>query len=470
MKPSARSAIRNDILADYEAPSSDLIVRVLRGIPNAPSKPASHRGRVVLQTVAVVMVALVIGVAMISVRVARGEIALPAGLPFGVGGLHPPAASYSIVDAQYLSADRAWIIAQLHVHNGPTVLMNTIDGGKTWHEQFRIPDGSGIGSFKFWNASDGELVENVPSTLPPTKIPGAPGSSNMVDRIYRTHDGGGHWTLVDRPVDWANPGGPDFSLTQVEGWRISGRALGKSPMILQHTVDGGDHWTTVGTLPAGADLGSSLTFTDRQTGWLTATASKSDSWDAKGKPLPSTPPTALLWVTRDGGQTWSSIDLPLPAEAAANDVRLESPVLFGTDGLLEFEVMGPPPTLPLDPSKPPTTQGWMHGYMLQSHDGGRHWGQLERTPGGLQQGGALFFDARHWLLSQGPNITETLDAGKTWATRQVLATGLEFSFAPWNYIDAKTIWSQVGASMLVRSTDGGAHWTAVTPPTIKEGS
>ena len=175
----------------------------------------------------------------------------------------------------------------------------------------------------------------------------------------------------------------------------------------------------------------------------------------------------MLYVTRDGGQTWAPVDLPLPAEAAANDVRLESPVFFGKDGLLEFEVNGPPPTFQPDPSKPPMTQGWTHSYMLQSHDGGRHWGELEQTPGGLQQGGALFFDARHWLLSKGPDITETLDAGKTWTTRQVLASGLEFSFAPWNYIDAKTIWSQVGADKLVRSTDGGTTWTAVTPPSIK---
>ena len=466
MKPSARSAIRNDILADYETPSPDLAVRVLGAIPTSPPSPVSHRGRVALQTAAVVVVALVIGVTMIGVRVARGELALPAGLPFGVGGLHPPAASYSIVDAQYLSADTAWIIAQLHVHNGPTVMLKTTDGGKSWHEQFRIPDGSGLGSFRLWNTKDGELAVLVPSTLPPSKTPGAPGSSNMTARTYRTQDGGAHWQLLDRPVDWQNPtlaGG--FFLTQQEGWRISGRDLG--PIIVQHTTDGGDHWTTVGNVPAGASLGSNLTFSDRQTGWLTANASKSYAWDANGTPIPYTPPTALLWVTRDGGQTWTPGELPLPAEAAANNVRLEAPIFFGKDGLLEFEVTGPPPTFQLDPSQPPTTKGWMHSYILQSHDGGRNWGQLEQTPGGLQQGGALFFDARHWLLSQGPDLTETLDAGKSWTTRQVLASGLSFSLAPWNYIDGKTIWSQVGADRLVRSTDGGAHWTAVTPPTIK---
>jgi photosystem II stability/assembly factor-like uncharacterized protein len=466
MKPSPRSAVRNDVLADYEAPSADLVVRVLRAMPDNPTRPASHRGRVVMQTAAVVMAALAIGVATIGVRVSRGEMVLPATLPFGVGGLHPPAASYSIVDAQYISADTAWIMAQLYVHNGPTVLMNTTDGGQTWHEQFRIPDGSGIGSFHFWNAKDGELVENVPSTLQPSKVPGAPGSSNMVDRTYRTQDGGAHWQLVDRPTDWAAIGGPSFFLTEMEGWRILVSVRGATPQPVQHTTDGGTHWTTVGTLQSGAWLGN-LSFTDPQTGWLAASQSKSYEWDASGKPIPFTPPAALLYVTRDGGQTWAPVDLPLPAEAAPNDVRLEAPVFFGKDGLLEFEVNGPPPTFRPDPSQPPTTQGWMHSYMLQSHDGGRTWGEVQQTPGGLQEGGALFFDARHWLLSRGPDLTETFDAGKTWNTRQVLASGLTFSLAPWNYIDARTIWSQVGPDRLVRSTDGGAHWTAVTPPTIK---
>jgi photosystem II stability/assembly factor-like uncharacterized protein len=467
MKPSARSAIRNDVLTDYEAPGPDLIVRVLRAIPDNRPRAASHRGRVAMQTAAVVLAALVIGVATVGVRVSRGEMALPAGLPFGVGGLHPPAASYSIVDAQYLSADTAWIVAQLYVHNGPTVLMNTIDGGKTWHEQFRIPDGSGLGSFKFWNMREGELSVSVPSTLPPSKTPGAPGSTNMVDQTYRTQDGGAHWARVDRSVDWSHPRGPDFSLTQLEGWRISGRELRLAKLMLEQTIDGGDHWTTVGSIPEGASLGSNLTFTDRQTGWLTANGSKSYAWDGNGKPIPFIPPTALLWVTHDGGQTWAPIDLPLPAEAAANNVRLESPVVFGKDILLQFQVRGTPPAFRPDASQPPTTQGWMHSYMLQSHDGGRSWGELEQTPGGLQEGGALFFDARHWLLSHGPDLTETFDAGKTWSSRQVLANGLSFSLAPWNYIDGKTIWSQVGPNRLVRSTDGGAHWTAVTPPTIK---
>src|SRR5690348_2788403 len=147
MNRTARSAIRDDVFADYQEPRPGLAIRVLRAIPNTARQPAAPRGarhsggRVAMQTLGVVMAALIVAVAVVGVRVARGEISLPGDTPFGLGGLHPPAAGYSIVDNQFLSANVGWIAGQLKEHNGPTVVIGTTDGGKTWHEQFRIPDG-----------------------------------------------------------------------------------------------------------------------------------------------------------------------------------------------------------------------------------------------------------------------------------------------------------------------------------------
>ena len=470
MKPSVRSLIHDEVMAEYEAPHPGLAERVLRNLPEAGPRPARHPGGTMLQTLAVVVAALVVALAVVGIRVAKGDLALPAGLPLGIGGLHPPAASYFIADAQFISADTAWIVAQLHEHSGPTVVMKTTDGGQTWHEQFRIPDDTGYSGLRFWNARDGELTEMVPSMVPPTKVPGAPGSSNMVPRLYRTQDGGAHWQLVDRPVDWMGIGADSFFLDQQDGWRLVPVFHGVTPdsATVQRTRDSGLHWSTIGILPQGAWLGA-LSFSDAQTGWLGASASKSFEWDANGTPVPSTPPASLLWVTHDGGHSWQPVAYPLPAEAAANNVHLEPPIFFGArDGLLEFEIMGPPPTFrPEGAARPPTTtQGWTHSYIVTTSDGGRHWSAPMRTPGGLQEGGAFFFDARHWLMASGPELSETVDGGRTWTTRQVLADGLAFSLAPWNYIDARTIWSQVGPDRLVRSTDGGAHWTSVTPPAI----
>ncbi len=468
MNPSARSAICDDVLSDYQEPQPGLAMRVLRSLPNSADQRAEHPGgRVALQTLAVVMVALVVAVAVVGVRLSRGELALPSGTPFGLGGLHPPAASYSIVDNQFISADVGWIVAQLYVHNGPTVLMATTDGGQTWHEQFRIPDGAGIGSFHFWNARDGELTELVPSTLPPTKVPGAPGSSNMVPRVYRTGDGGGHWQLIDRPVDWANIQNPSFFLTPQEAWRFGGEPLNTTARSVQHTVDGGAHWTTVATIQADL-LGAQLTFRDSHNGWIVTSQESGYVVDASGQRTLAGVEKYSLYVTHDGGRTWARQDLPAPADAAASDMRLlETPLFFNSeDGVLPVAVM--PNAASVRPTPGQTMTQLNKAYVLQTHDGGLHWGNLVETPGAVPDGEVFFFDARHWLTADGASIRETFDAGKTWtAPRQVLANGLSLSLSYWNYINQSVIWAQVGSSMLVRSTDRGAHWTAVTPPTIK---
>jgi photosystem II stability/assembly factor-like uncharacterized protein len=281
-----------------------------------------------------------------------------------------------------------------------------------------------------------------------------------IPRVYQTRDGGAHWQSVDRPVDWST--GPSFFLTQQEGWRLTGTKPGLMGRTVQHTTDGGLHWTTMGTVP----VVGAIFFRDSLNGWLSVGMSGNYASDASHRPMRVALP-ALIYATHDGGQNWVPQDLPLPVAAVTDNVRVESPVFFGNDdGVLPFEIIGPPPTTRVALDQP-VPQPWMQSYVLQTRDGGRNWSNPVQTPGGLQQGGALFFSAQHWLTSQGPNLHETFDAGKTWTPRQVLANGLEFRFVPWSYIDSKVVWSQVGANRLVRSIDGGAHWTAVRLPAIK---
>src|SRR2546428_14050934 len=94
MKPSARSAIRNDVLTDYEAPSPDLVLRVVRALPSSPRKPVSRRGRVAFQTLAVVAAAPGIGIPTVGGRGSRRGISLPARSPLRRRRGPPPPAHH----------------------------------------------------------------------------------------------------------------------------------------------------------------------------------------------------------------------------------------------------------------------------------------------------------------------------------------------------------------------------------------
>jgi photosystem II stability/assembly factor-like uncharacterized protein len=143
----------------------------------------------------------------------------------------------------------------------------------------------------------------------------------------------------------------------------------------------------------------------------------------------------------------------------ALDVRVWAPVFFGpSDALLHVQA--------IDLEAPVATPGGsVRNYVLQSADGGRTWSSPVELPGGRDRGGELLLGLRHWLVGDGPSLRETVDGGRTWTTRRVLAgDGDALSLAPWDYIDQRTIWSQVGAGGLARSLDGGRSWSAVRPP------
>ncbi len=159
--------------------------------------------------------------------------------------LHVPHSSYgSILYAT--SSKEAWYAFTV---NGSTIgLWRTVDGAKHWTHQ-TIPftyipglQGSdplgGPVSVSFANREDGWLMA-------------APehGMSTEPGVLYRTEDGGTTWRVVSST--YSNSGNPSLPFNGVvsftglqNGWLV-GSQTSTSPNLLYRTTDGGSHWSVV---------------------------------------------------------------------------------------------------------------------------------------------------------------------------------------------------------------------------------
>jgi len=465
-----RSRIREDILSSYEEPGPDLTRRVLAVLP-ARSPERRSPVPVLAMTAALLLIAAAVLGARAAHLFSNSNVATPSG------GLRPPSASYSIVDNQFVSATTGWILIQMHVTSGPLVLLKTSDGGAHWIEQFRYKGSGSIDIIQFApNGRDGWMTWVEGPNAVPAGQP-LPATNAIVRDTYVTRDGGDHWVLArqtsvpnppktaPKPTYW--PVGQTFYLPNgVEGWQLLVPTNPNADLPVMHTTDGGVAWTRVGTIPAAATEGQ-LSFSDSSTGWLSMNANRSFAWDAQGRPLTYTPPPALLYVTHDGGASWKAPVLPLPAAASSPTIvtGLGQPIMLDAKhGLLPLQLSSTP-TGP-NSFNSPNSGSAPASFVLKTVDGGDHWGSLTQVSGTPSDGDILFMSFEHWLTGNGGLLSETSDGGKTWSTRRLLADGLSLSLAQWDYVSPNVIWAQVGAGSLVRSTDAGKHWTAVTPPVV----
>jgi photosystem II stability/assembly factor-like uncharacterized protein len=469
MNDPIRSRIRDDILYHYEEPGPDLTRRLLvAGMHRQPVRRSN------IQVVALTAGLLLLAVGIL---VARGMHLLPlAQEATRSGGLRPPQAAYSIVDNRFISASTGWILIQMHTTSGPTVLLKTSDGGSHWVEQFRYSGQGGIDYIDFSkNGRDGHMAWLEGGNALVASGQPLPAPTPTVLKIYATHDGGAHWT-VESTQPQNNPpksspqpayfsGGAGFFLDgNREGWQVRVPSNGTLPILIMHSLDGGNTWAQVSALPAGSGDGS-VYFYDSKNGWYVVGDSRAYAWDGSGRPLPFTPPAHQLYVTHDGGVSWTALTLPLPAVASqANmDTHLEQPVMFDArNGVLPVRLAAGPTSPSAQPNSFPSTS-----YVLKTSDGGNHWGDLTQISGTPEDGAVLFLSPSHWLTTSGGMLSETTDGGTTWSTHRVLADGLTLSLAQWDYASPGVIWSQVGAGSLIRSTDGGRTWEAVTPPIVR---
>ena len=264
--------------------------------------------------------------------------------------------------------------------------------------------------------------------------------------ILRTTDGGKSWQDVTPPYPAGSTGQfpPAFaSLGGSVAWVAVSEKLPDGTMagVVFRTSDGGHSWQQA-TLPT-SQLGlSQVQFVNAQDGWVLS----SPGGGAAGSE------GVNLFRSTDGGHSWS-----LVARA--------------------------PGALPLQGIKSgmgwiSATTGWITGsiaipnaiYLYRTQDGGVSW-QPQALPSSFPVQATeppVFFSASQGLLPvifstpQGPGfaVYATHDGGATWSSSTPLST----MNSTWDLLTMQQGWV-VGAngSTLNETSDGGQHWTAITP-------
>lgn len=456
-----------------ERPPVGLEDRIVRLVQDRPRRqaPASVPSQVLAAAgIAVLAVGLAAGVAFFRSHGTAGHGAAPStartALSLGTGG----GADWVVVRGLDMGPSAAPDAAR-------NALMHTADGGASWQTSLRFAGGyDGM----TWSA-DGR--EGVMWTNDMTRPCGTATTcyqpSNQVVTIYSTADGGLHWTQHP-PRTFGN-----FAVVYFrgfDGWALSEGELAEAQAnagaaTLYRTTDAGDHWSKVSFVPnvtgmvmAGGFWGkysgvgeNILEFADSQHGWLVTGAI-------------ATAMNSGLLETTDGGLTWHSVAVEAPAAMAGQNAIIGYPILL-TGGQALLPVF-------FGHQADPNNFSVSHHYVYSSSNGGRTWDRprpLEAN--GLQPTGDewqnSYLDANHWwftAISQrsagepvpqaGPAVARTTDGGKTW---QVFAdknapTILQLNFSDPDHGWALAITGPDNTNILLRTTDGGAHWHQVQLP------
>ena len=347
----------------------------------------------------------------------------------------PVVASPELVWISFQDENDGWGIAG----NESGGVLRTVDGGGSWLNA--TPPGMGrVGPSAVLTVLDtGTVWVLVPST------------DFFSGTLYRTGDGGMLWNSYPVPFGGAFIQFQDGMHGRALAER--GAAAGSEAVELFQTSDGGATWISVfhddpnqpdssDSLPL-AGIKNGMSFLDASTGWVTG------SIPAAGE--------VYLYVTHDGGVTWSKQSLSLPTAYERYQYVLQAPVFFGKYGFLPLMVHLP---------------DRINLNFFVTHDGGLTWsgnpGEAKKV---IKAGLIAFADTQHaWSWDGGPELYSTTDGAETWQTASTSLnisgrlSQLEFvaastgQFTGW----ALTRTDEAGHSQLYCSRDG-INWTSLLP-------
>jgi photosystem II stability/assembly factor-like uncharacterized protein len=370
----------------------------------------------------------VVGVVLIGVN--REESARPAAArPTPPPARPSPTPSPpTVLDVQFVSAQVGF--AEIFAGE-PARIYRTGDGGSHWSVAWEGPPVR----FKFFDPEHGIAW------------------AQAVGSLLTTADGGADWALRQ----WPKPGSPAAAAfaTPSAGLAVfpgpAGLAFGAQPAVVYRTADGGQSWTPTATLYGPSDRAPAVEYvaglglTAGGLAWLLFDAGLARS----------------LWVSRDGGTNWSEVALPDAPEAGLVDPVLQ---LDGGSGSLVLTTQWVPRSdREVVPGDHLGTAAYrVPTYLYALGSGGQGWQplQLPVQPFGefaaaLGAGGAGFSlggTSDCWIAAMKTNGCTYSGLG------DVAVDRLDF-LAP---DDLVAVDHRYGGAY--RSTDGGTHWSLVALP------
>ena len=267
------------------------------------------------------------------------------------GGAHwafaDPSSYVASIDASsyFLDATHAWLTTT--EGNGQLTLITyrTVNGGKNWDRGTDISVVGGGGLYPrlyFLDVTHGWMLLNIDTIGVPASD--TPNPDTTEDALYGTSDGGLHWTQLTAnvqskgtPCGWWRTAFASVS----DGWLTLDCQNSSQPVLATH--DGGKTWSAVElplvaaglTCPCSADPINPITVFDRENAAILV------NQDA-GPPL-----LRRLFMTADGGASWSSRTLPGEGQSIIDFVDAKHGwTVAGPNSLLGRDSSGRFPTFP----------------------------------------------------------------------------------------------------------------------------
>lgn len=458
MNHDLRSEIRSAFDARFE-PSPGLANRVLALDLDLPRRRA--RWPRWASVVATILTIGLVGVVALFVSPAR----------YLVPGL-APSSDTALSQGTFFTERDGWVIRRtlpVHSPKASAVFYVTHDGGATWTEKLRA-DGQWFEMAWSPDRRTGVIWTIDPTfgdcNPPGTQAGSCPASVGKLV-VYQTIDGGDHWTKRPSPpwIAAHRVGNSVFFRDGAEGWAVSAADRNTSARLtIFHSVDGGASWERQGDFAPpiranGAVFGTgqfNLVFSDSMHGWYSP------------RQPAQVGPSGLL-ATSDAGRTWTEVQLTTPDASDAMVVGL--PKVFA-DGraVLPVEVRAP--------GGSNTSRSRL--YVFVSSDSGATWGTARAmTPTSVVTVGegpvVEFLDPDHWWVSSqsrfggdniqaAPTVTYTADGGQSFATVPSPRI-IQMKFTDRTHGWAEAVTGPQNRSQLMRTVDGGRHWTEVVVPT-----